>query len=89
MPPKKKDQSRYHELLVELLHLREKDYDEFMNRMYEALCGEFREMVHDTAPIEEKQKALTTMMEHFAEKEEYEKCAELKKMSIELNPTQS
>jgi hypothetical protein len=75
----------YREILLELLELRENDYDGFMHKLYDALSGDFRDMVHDDSPLDEKLKALSTMIEYFAEREEYEKCAELKKMSDQLN----
>ena len=82
------DNQRYRQILFELMHLKEKDYDAFMDKLYTALSGEFRSMVHDTSPIEEKLKALWSMIHHFEGKEEYEKCAELKKMTDELNKPQ-
>ena len=72
-------------LLFELLQLRESDYEGFMQKLYEALSGEFRGMVHDTSPIEEKLQALDSIRVHFQEREEYEKCAALKTMLDELN----
>lgn len=89
MPPKREDDFNklaYHEILVELLALRETDYDGFMQKLYEALNGEFRDMVNDDSPIGEKKKALWTMLEHFEDREEYEKCANLKRMLDELTP---
>lgn len=86
MPPKKKPTSRlsYQQMLFELLELREHDYDSFMQKLFEALSGEFRSMVNDDSPLDEKSQALKTMIEHFAVREEYEKCATLKKMLDEL-----
>jgi hypothetical protein len=77
---------RYHEILMELIHLREKDYDGFMNKLYDALSGEFKDMIHDPTPASEKERAIWTMINHFADKEEYEKCAELKKMTEHIKP---
>lgn len=91
MPPKGKKKetgSGYRDILFELLHLRENDYDGFMSKLYEALSGEFRSMVHDDSPLDEKLQALKTMIEHFEIREEYEKCAELKKMSEELTKSE-
>ena len=78
--------SKYQKILMELVHLREKDYDGFMDRLYSALSGEFKDMVQDPAPVEEKSQALRTMIQHFQDKEEYEKCAVLKTMVESLNP---
>ena len=69
---------------MELIVLREENYELFMEKLYEALSGEFRGMVHDSSPIEEKLRALDSIRVHFQEREEYEKCAEIKKMTSEL-----
>ncbi len=71
----------YHELLMELIKLKEQDYDKFMRKLYEALTGEARDALQSPDPASEKKKALWTMIEYFQTTEEYEKCAELKKMS--------
>jgi hypothetical protein len=83
---KSKKELRYHEILMELIVLREQNYELFMEKLYEALSGEFRGMVHDTSPIEEKLQALDSIRVHFQAREEYEKCAEIKKMFEELQP---
>jgi hypothetical protein len=83
---KKAEESGYHRTLMELIMLREHDYDAFMHKLYEALSGEFRGMVHDASPIEEKIKALDSMIRYFEELEQYEKCAELQRMAKELKP---
>lgn len=72
--------SKYSKILLDLTELRQTDYDEFMNRLYEALTGEFKDVIHDNAPLTEKIKAIETMITHFKEYEEYEKCADLKKL---------
>ena len=80
------NQQDYHKILLDLIRLRETDYDGFMNKLYEALNGQFRGMIHDTAPESEKKQAIWSMIEHFSAKEEYEKCADLKRLVEELNP---
>jgi hypothetical protein len=87
MPPKNKKPS-YQQMLFELLQLRESDYEGFMQKLYEALSGDFRQMVNDDSPLDEKSQALRTMIEHFEVREEYEKCAILKEMLDELNTEQ-
>ena len=84
MPPKNKKPS-YQQMLFELLQLRESDYEGFMQKLYEALSGDFRQMVNDDSPLDEKSQALKTMIGHFEAREEYEKCATLKIMLDELN----
>ena len=71
----------YHELLMELIKLKNQDYDKFMRKLYEALTGEARDALQSPDPASEKKKALWTMIEYFQTTEEYEKCSELKKMS--------
>lgn len=70
--------------LTDLVKLRYADYDAFMDRLYEALHGEFKDAVNDATPADNKKQALATMIEHFQEKEEYEKCAELQKLIKQL-----
>jgi hypothetical protein len=78
------DLNKYTKILLDLVHLRQTDHDAFMNRLYEALTGEFREVIHDAAPIEEKSQALWNMIKHFEKTEEFEKCANLQKLIQEL-----
>lgn len=80
-PEKKKS---YNELLMELMKLRGSDYDQFMEKMYEALVGEAQTALSSPDPIAEKRRALWTMINYFESKEHYEKCAELKKMADSL-----
>jgi len=75
----------YKDLLLELMHLKQTDYDSFMQKLYEAVSGEFKDALHNNDPVTEKAKALNTMIQYFKGREEYEKCAELKKMADSLN----
>ena len=77
----------YHDLLLELINLRKEDYGKFMDKLYEALSGEFKDTIHDGTPTKEKKDAIWIMIKHFQDKEEYEKCAELKKI-VESIPEQ-
>lgn len=81
------DSSKYSKIMLELVHLRQTDYDAFMDKLYEALTGEFRGAVHDAAPPEEKNQAIWTMIDHFKKTEQYEKCANLKTLAAEMNIT--
>ena len=80
------DKKTYQDLLLELMNLRKEDYGKFMNKLYEALTGEFKDAVHekDGKSVFEKKNALDIMIKHFQEAEEYEKCAELKKIAESL-----
>lgn len=76
----------YSKILLDLIHLRQTDYDAFMNRLYEALTGEFKDVIHDSSPVNEKSQAIWTMIKHFEKNEEFEKCAELKRLVDDLDP---
>lgn len=75
----------YQDMLAELMSLKSTDYDMFMAKLYEAVSGEFRDALHNDDPITEKTKALDAMIQYFSNREEYEKCAELKKMADSLD----
>lgn len=79
--------AKYSKILMDLVTLRETDYDAFMERLYEALTGEFRNAIYDGAPAEEKCKALTTMLEYFKEEDAFEKCAQIQKLIKEIQTT--
>lgn len=81
------DLNRYSKILLDLVYLRQTDYDAFMDRLYEALTGEFKDVINDQTPVEEKSQAIWTMIKHFEQNEEFEKCAGLKKLADKLpNP---
>jgi len=77
----------YSKILLDLIHLRQTDYEAFMNRLYEALTGEFKDVINDSSPVNEKSQAIWTMIKHFEKNEEFEKCAELKKLADTLDPS--
>ena len=80
--------AKYSKILMDLVTLRETDYDAFMERLYEALTGEFRNAIYDGAPAEEKCKALNTMLEYFKEEDAFEKCAQIQKLIKEIESSQ-
>lgn len=84
----KQNKNTYQELLLELMGLKSTDYDKFMEKLYEAVSGEFKDALHSNDPVSEKTKALNTMIQYFSDREEYEKCANLKKMvdSLDAEP---
>ena len=66
---------KHHQVLLELLELREKDYDLFVDKLYYAITNEFskyfkEELIKD----KDHQQTLKIMIEHYEKKEEYEKC---------------
>jgi hypothetical protein len=74
----------YHDLLLELMKLRETDHVQFMEKLYEALSGEYKDVINDGTPVTEKRDAIWIMIKHFETREEFEKCAKLKKLSESL-----
>lgn len=66
---------KYHLILTEILKLKDKDYDMFMNKLYEATTGELLDMTIDMLNESEQHRdTLRHMIKHFEKKEEYEKC---------------
>jgi hypothetical protein len=66
---------KHHLILTEILNLRDKDYDMFMEKLYEASTGELLDMTIDMInESEEHRDTLRIMIDHFEKKEEYEKC---------------
>ena len=66
---------KHHEVLLELLALREKDYDLFVDKLYDAITGEFNKYFKEEL-IKDKdhQQTLKIMIDHYEKREEYEKC---------------
>ena len=83
------DINSYSKILLDLIYLRNTDYDAFMERLYEALTGDFKDAINDKSPVEEKSQAIWTMINYFQKHEEYEKCAELKKLVDQLETVKS
>lgn len=68
-----------HNILLEILSLREKnDLDAFMDKLYEAISGEFSDAFAGASPTQDQQLVFLVMIEHFQKKEEFEKCEVLK-----------
>lgn len=66
---------KYHLILTEILELRDKDYNKFMDKLYEATTGELLYMtIEMLIESEEHRDTLGLMIKHFEKKEEYEKC---------------
>ena len=66
---------KHHLLLVELIELRETNYDKFMEKLYEAVTTEFSDLFRNEILKEKDHKdTLKSMIKFFEQKEEYEKC---------------
>ena len=66
---------KHHEILMELLNLRETNYDLFIDKLYDAITDDFskyfkEELIKD----KDHQDTLKIMVDHYEKKEEYEKC---------------
>jgi len=65
-------------LLRKLESLKREDVDIFYDVVFNSLFKFPEEAVEDPAPKESKIKALDSILNHFVEKEEYEKCTFIK-----------
>lgn len=65
-------------LLNQLEALKREDIDIFYNVVFNSLSSYPDEAVEDPSPRESKIRALDSMIEHFVEKEEFEKCSFIK-----------
>lgn len=66
---------RHHQLLIELIELRDRDYDLFMEKLYEAITTDFeRVFKEELMKDEDHRNTLKLMIKYFENKEEYEKC---------------
>lgn len=75
-----------HEILIELIGLREKkDFSALMYKLYEAFEGPFNYIFDHSNLSPELLTTLSMMINYFQEKEEYEKCAVLKKLMKTVN----
>jgi len=72
------------EFLMALLKLRENDPDAFMQLILESLKRHPELAISDEHSVERKIQALEKMIRHFEEKEEYEECAFIKKLSDQI-----
>jgi len=65
---------------MELIQLRDKDYDKFLDKFYDAINTEFHDVfIQELLKEKEHKETLMVMIKHFEEKEEYEKCQVLLK----------
>ena len=72
------------QVLAKLVQLRHTDLEAFMNLLYSALQKELKGAIFDETPIEDKRAALDSMIQHFTDREEYEKCAVLRDLNLSL-----
>lgn len=69
---------KYHQILFEILESRESDYDTFLNKLYEAITGDFKQIfIEEFTKDENYKEILDSMIHYFEIKEEFEKCQKL------------
>ena len=72
---------KFHEIMLELLKLREHyNMDPFIEKLYEALSGVNSPFLDGSNMTNKQKEAISTMIDYYQQKEEYEKCAVLKRM---------
>lgn len=62
---------------AELLALKEKDYDGFIDKLYDTLMEHLSDALVDSIDPEEKIAAIQVILEHYEKTERYERCQEL------------
>lgn len=62
---------------AELLALREKDYDAFIDKLYETIVHNEQEAIEDDEDRQEKEAAIQVLIDYYTKYEEYERCGEL------------
>lgn len=76
------DSLKYHDILLDLLKLREQfNMDSFVEKLYETLSGGNSPFLDGYNMTCKQKAAISTMIDYYQQKEEYEKCAVLKRMS--------
>lgn len=64
-----------HQILIELIELRDKDYTLFMEKFYMAVTNEFSDVLKkELLTDNEHREALKSMIQYFERLEDYEKC---------------
>lgn len=73
-----------HDLLVELVSLREKkDIDSIFEKLYQFILEPTSGLEYINAAIPDINYILSMMIKHFSDKEEFEKCAIIRNIIIE------
>jgi hypothetical protein len=68
----------HHQILIELLQLRQSNYDLFLDKLYDAITGEFKQIfLEEFIKDKDYREILDSMIHHFEIREEYEKCQKL------------
>ena len=71
-------------LIAELLRLRREDPDKLMDLVLGVMKQYPDLVVEDESDPQKKLKALTAMLEHYEEKEEYENCADIRDLTKKI-----
>lgn len=62
---------------AELLELREKDYDAFIDKLYETIVKDPQVSIEDDEDNEKKEAALQVLIDYYTKYEEFERCQKL------------
>lgn len=70
---------------AELLELREKDYDAFIDKLYETIVADDQAALEDPTDVSEKLAAIETLIKYYENAEEYERCGKLYELQKKMN----
>lgn len=75
-----KNEDERHSLYLdtaELLALREKDYDAFINKLYETIVKDPQVSIEDDEDGQKKEAAIQVLIDYYTKYEEFERCQKL------------
>lgn len=71
------------DLLIKLSILKHYDFDKFMDTMFESLMQNSDKVINPKL-YEQKMKAINKLIQHYEEKEVFEKCSELLELKMDI-----
>jgi hypothetical protein len=71
-------------LMAYLIFLKNHDYDKYMNLVIEAIQNSEDTAVSDPSPIEDKLRALDSILSHCEVKEDYETCVFIRELKSKI-----
>ena len=76
---------RSEDLIRKIEELKKTDLDSYYNLVFESITGFPEDAIEDDSPKKNKVAALNKLIDYFEQKEEYERCHELKKLLDRIN----
>jgi len=76
---------RSDDLIRKIEELKKKDLDSYYNLVFESIINFSDDAVEDDSPKDNKVSALNKLINYFEQKEDYERCHELKKLLDRIN----